>query len=215
MDPLSMAWGNLTGEGTEPPSVQGLILTGGKSRRMKEDKALLQYNGKSHLEYLFSLLRPHCGEVWISARAEQAETGERAQYPRILDSWGDIGPIGGILSAFREHPGAAWMVLACDMPFLDFNTIRRLVFSRNRNVLATCYLRVDDSNPEPLCAIYEPRAYEKLLEAVRSGNRSPRNILACSSIQGVVPASYKTLNQVNTQHEYRRAVKILADQNLA
>jgi molybdopterin-guanine dinucleotide biosynthesis protein A len=215
MDPHSTAWGNLIGEGVEPPPLHGLILTGGRSRRMNEDKALLQYNGKPHLEYLFSLLRPHCGDVWISARAEQAEAGERTQYPRIFDSWGDIGPIGGILSAFREHPGAAWLVLACDMPFLDFNTIRQLVFSRNPHVLATCYLSIDDSNPEPLCAIYEPRAYETLMRAVRSGNRSPRNILERSSIQGVVPASHKTLNQVNTPHEYRRAVELLAEQNLS
>jgi len=213
MDPLSTAWGNQKVEGTEPPPLHGLILTGGKSRRMKQDKALLQYNGKPHLRFLFSLLKPHCKDVWISARAEQAEAGERTEYRPIFDSWGEIGPIGGILSAFREHPGAAWLVLACDMPFLDFNTIRQLVYSRNPNVMATCYLKIDDSNPEPLCAIYEPMAYEALMKAVRLGNRSPRNVLEHSSILGVVPASHKTLNQVNTPHEYRRAVELLAEQN--
>ena len=75
-----------------------------------------------------SLLRPHCTDIRISTRADQVKNGERSRYPATVDSWGDIGPIGGILSAFRKQPGAAWLVLACDMPFLDQSarTLRQL-----------------------------------------------------------------------------------------
>jgi len=213
-DSLSTATGEAGGNRSKrPPQLNGLILTGGKSRRMGQDKVLLRYGGQPHLDFLFSLLRPHCTDIRISTRADQVKNGERSRYPATVDSWGDIGPIGGILSAFRKQPGAAWLVLACDMPFLDFDTVSQLVVSRNPGVMATCFLRLDNSHPEPLCAIYEPQAYEILVHAVKSGNHSPRSVLQHASVHGIVPASHETLNQVNTPEEYRLAIQLLAQRD--
>ena len=79
--------------------------------------------------------------------------------------------------------------------------------------MATCFLRLDNSHPEPLCAIYEPQAYEILVHAVKSGNHSPRSVLQHASVHGIVPASHETLNQVNTPEEYRLAIQLLAQRD--
>ena len=191
----------------------GLVLTGGKSTRMHRDKALLWYRGRPHLRALFSLLSDHCDNVWVSNRQDQAGTEERAGLPQILDAWGEIGPMGGVLSAFQRFPEAAWLAVACDMPCLDGETMIHLIRARDPARSATCFLHPDDGRPEPLCTIYEPAAYAGLAERAGKGDYSLRRFLESIDIQGVVPACRTTLQQVNSPEEYRRASRDLGDGN--
>src|SRR3979490_3209957 len=108
-------------DGPEIPAapVHGLILAGGSSSRMHRDKAALQYRGKSQLDRAFELASRHVSPVFVSVRASQTAAPTRAQCPLIVDSVAGEGPIVGIRSALAAHPDAAWLVLACDLPFLS------------------------------------------------------------------------------------------------
>ena len=85
--------------------VYGLILAGGKSRRMGQDKALLKNNGQSQLAYVAGVLDACVERVFVSTRADQAHDKERAQFDQIVDRYNDLGPVAGILSALEtvEH----------------------------------------------------------------------------------------------------------------
>ncbi len=197
----------------EEPSViplYGLILTGGHSTRMQQDKALLHFNGRPHLAALYDLLAGPCDAVWVSSRTDQADTEVRDRLPQIHDSWGEIGPMGGLLSAFQAYPRAAWMVVACDMPFVDEDAISHLVRSRDTNQSATCYLSLDDSRPEPLCTIYEPVVFDKMAAGLRRGDSSLRRFLESNFVRGVVPSNRWTLRQVNNPDDFRQATEALA-----
>ena len=50
----------------------------------------------------------------------------RAAHPQIVDRQPGIGPIAGISAALLEHPKAAWLVLACELPFLTEHTLEHL-----------------------------------------------------------------------------------------
>ncbi len=101
------------------PPVLGLVLAGGLSSRMRRDKATLEYRGKSQLERAFELAARYLPEVFVSVRAGQAADPSRVRYPLIVDSVPGEGPIVGIRSALAARPEVAWLVLACDLPFLS------------------------------------------------------------------------------------------------
>ena len=107
--------------------VNGLILAGGKSRRMGQDKALLDRGGQSQLAYLAGLLDKKVERVFVSTRADQKDDGERRKYAQIVDRYDDMGPLAGILSAMEEHPDSDWLVVACDLPNITGETITHLL----------------------------------------------------------------------------------------
>ena len=84
----------------------GLVLAGGKSRRMGQDKALLLRAGQSQLSYVAALLEGATERVFVSARHDQQDDPERSRFATIVDRYENIGPIAGILSAMDEYPDA-------------------------------------------------------------------------------------------------------------
>ena len=69
---------------TATPPLFGLVLAGGKSQRMGEDKGLINYHGKIQREYMADLLDDICEETFISCRPEQA--AEIEHYPTLPDT---------------------------------------------------------------------------------------------------------------------------------
>ncbi|NDC01011.1 MAG: hypothetical protein EBZ83_06295, partial [Verrucomicrobia bacterium] len=63
----------------------------------------------------------------LSLRAGQAAPAGAEQAPVIRDSDEAQGPLAGILGAFREAPLAAWLILACDLPFVSEALLANLV----------------------------------------------------------------------------------------
>ena len=104
---------------TVASNIHGLVLAGGKSRRMGSDKALLMQDGQSQLSRAVALLERHLPKVFVSARQDQAGEVERSKFEQIIDRYDDMGPIAGILTAMDNDPTVSWLVLACDLPNVD------------------------------------------------------------------------------------------------
>lgn len=185
----------------------GLVLSGGKSLRMSLDKSLLDYHGKPQIVYCYELLKNFCSQVFISGRRNQCFGKLFGGVPIIYDRARYIkaGPLAGILSAMDKFPLAAWLVLACDLPFLDHPTLRNLIQKRDCTKIATAYRSAHDRMPEPLCAIYEPHSYQNLLAHFKNKIYCPRKILMNSPVQLLEPVDPKALDNVNTLEEYNAA----------
>ena len=97
----------------------GLVLAGGASRRMGQDKAALALHGRPQLDWACDTLARHCERVFVSIRADQQDDPVRRGRPVIVDVHDGAGPIAGIAAAQAAHPDSAWLVLACDLPFVD------------------------------------------------------------------------------------------------
>ena len=151
----------------------GLILSGGLSTRMGEDKRLIKYHERTQEQYFFDLLTPYCSEVYVSLNQNQ-----QTDLPHIFDLDLSVkSPIVGIISAFNKHPETAWLVVACDMPFVNQEVIEYLIKNRNAEKFATAFENPKEHFPEPLLTIYEPKIFEKLQEAINQGKKSPMKIL--------------------------------------
>lgn len=190
-------------------SVYGLILAGGASKRMQRDKAALEYKGKAQLTRAFELASRHVGKVFVSLRAEQTSDPTRAHWPMIVDSEEGEGPIVGIRSALAAQPEVAWLVLACDLPFLSDAAIEELLRRRDPSALATAYKSAHDGLPEPLCAIWEPSAAPALAAYQAAGGHCPRKFLIRHGAHLIDLPDPRALDNVNTPEEYSQALAVL------
>lgn len=116
----------------------GLVLAGGQSRRMGQDKALMRYQGRTLIDNAALLLQSaSCDKVLISRNA-----------PGFLnDKIEDAGPLSGVhavldaLSQSDNHNGnpCELLVLPVDMPQMTPELLRILV-SRGREAEKACYV---------------------------------------------------------------------------
>jgi len=185
--------------------LHGLVLAGGRSTRMGRDKAGLAFNGRSQLERAMALLGPLVSRAFVSVRADQQHDPLRAAFPQIVDAGGIDGPAAGIRAAQAAHPGAAWLVVACDLPLLDAATLQHLIARRDPQRLATAYRSARDGLPEPLCAIYEPASGAALDAFLAGGRNCPRKFLIQSATLLLDQPNPEALDNVNTPDDLAAA----------
>jgi molybdenum cofactor guanylyltransferase len=181
--------------------IQGLILAGGRSIRMGTDKGSLNWHGKPQREHLYTLFQSIDIQTFISCREDQKN--EILSFPTLADSFLNLGPMGAILSAFRENPSSAWLVIACDLPFFDKNCLDFLIKNRNPSAVATAYKSPDslEGFPEPLVAIWEPKAYQHLLRFLGQGISCPRKVLINADTHLIEAIDPNWLQNINTPEE--------------
>ena len=133
--------------------VSGIILAGGRSRRLGRDKAVEPFGGQPLIRRVIERVEPLAEEIVVvvadTARGEALPLveGERV----ALDIYPDCGSLGGIfsgLSAANSHWG---MVVACDMPFLNRKLFEYMLSLRDGwDVVAP----LPGDYPEPTHALY-------------------------------------------------------------
>jgi molybdopterin-guanine dinucleotide biosynthesis protein A len=183
------------------PQLFGLVLAGGKSTRMGSDKALIAYQGKTQREVLFDALAKSCEQVFTSANSTQDVP---ATLNPLLDEYDIKGPMNGILSAFKNFPDKAWLIVAVDMPCVDDQVLGQLILNRNTKKVATCFYNEEQKFPEPLLTLWEPLAFPLLLKWYEGGNVSPKHFLASHEVQFVKPHDPKIFLNINSQEDVQR-----------
>lgn len=186
------------------PVLNGLVLAGGKSLRLGSDKGMINWHGTEQRAYMAGLLQPFCKEVFISCREEQQQELHE-KFNTITDSFIGLGPYGAILSAFRQQPNAAWLVVACDLPLLNAAALQFLVQHRMTAAIATAFESPHDGLPEPLIAIWEPKSYAVLLSFLAQGYSCPRKVLINNETSIIKAPSDHVLMNVNTPEDLQLA----------
>jgi molybdopterin-guanine dinucleotide biosynthesis protein A len=186
---------------TVPETVWGLVLAGGKSRRMGSDKASLTQGGETQLDRAMKLLDAHLDRVFVSTSPDQADDPLRRNYEQIVDTYEDLGPVAGILSAMDKNPQVSWLVLACDLPNIDDATIAFLLDNASAEHVATAYRSVHDELPEPLCAIFRPESRAIIDRFVQEGANCPRKILINSPTHLLDQPNPRALHNINSPED--------------
>ncbi len=129
-------------------NVTGIILAGGKSSRMGTDKGLVEYKGKSLVEYAIDLLSPFCDEVII---ASDNEDYKQFGLTVVSDHYKDKGPLGGIHAGIKAAKNHWCLVLSCDMPHvlpLSVSYLLSNIQSEN------CIVPIHHGKVEPLFSVF-------------------------------------------------------------
>jgi len=117
----------------EPTEVTGIVLAGGRARRMQgEDKGLLPYQRRPLIEHVCERLRPQLARLCINAN-RHAEIYRRYGYPVFADQWPDYaGPLAGFYSALQQCEGDWFCFVPCDTPSLPNDLVERLCATARR-----------------------------------------------------------------------------------
>jgi len=129
-----------------------IMLAGGKSLRMGQDKAQLQWQGKTFLETLLHKAQAYGFEEIIIAAGANSVQDTGTAVVVVEDSYQDCGPLGGLQAALRVSRSDYLLTLSCDMPLLqlDFLTLLKTAADgKNKAVVPLA-----DGRIQPLSALY-------------------------------------------------------------
>ena len=166
------------------PPFAGAVLTGGASRRMGTDKALLAVDGHPLAGVAVAALRG-AGAQSVSCIGGDLAGLAAAGFDAHPDDHPGEGPLGGICTALRLAPADIVVVLSCDMPSIDAATVSALVASLADQPGADVAAPVVDGHVQAITAAYRRSARPGLVGAFEQGERAVRRALAGLSVQAI------------------------------
>ncbi len=154
-----------------------IVLAGGRSRRMKADKAGLDVGGRTLLEHVLAQIGPLVDEVVVSLSPGQAlpfrpkPAGEAEAALRVVvDDASGLGPLAGVLAGLKAARNEAGLVVACDIPEIDLELVRELART-------ACWSEITvpvgpSGLHEPLFAVYRKSVIPAIEALLAAGERS-------------------------------------------
>jgi molybdenum cofactor guanylyltransferase len=186
--------------------VSGIILLGGKSSRMGENKALLKINGQSVIERLIRMMDNLFENLFLSV----SNFGEYGffEMQMIKDIFPNHGPLSGIHSGLVHSSTQKNFFISCDLPFIDSTTIEYLM---NIQSNAPILLPVVGSIPQYDCGIYDKIIIdhiEKMISTNFENKASLKNLIQIVDTKFIQAESFPFFRKelffnMNTLEDYK------------
>ena len=155
-------------------SFSAVLLAGGRSRRMGEDKATLLFRERPLWQNQFTILRQLAPEViLVSARTDPAWRPTDAEF--VGDAPPSRGPLSGLAAVISRSTSEHLLVLGIDMPFMSADYLRKLF---DRVGPGRGAVPMIDDRIEPLAAIYPRSANVDFTNALAGENFSLQPLVA-------------------------------------
>ncbi|MDH3975689.1 MAG: molybdenum cofactor guanylyltransferase [Deltaproteobacteria bacterium] len=195
-------------------NVTGIVLAGGESRRMGQPKAAIDVEGTPLLKKSVQLFK----ELFPRVIAISKKTGSFGNVgcEESGDLFPGMGPMVGILTAFKITASDYLFVAACDMPFLNRKVIELIVEEGQGYDVA---LPKIGGKGDPLHALYSKNCYHKMLSFMEKGGRSLNrfiNALHRESVRYIGEEEIKkvdphalSLFNMNTPEELEKAKQLI------
>jgi molybdopterin-guanine dinucleotide biosynthesis protein A len=189
-----------------------IILAGGKSSRMGQDKALLKFGGKTLVENLIEIVAPLFDETLLIVNEGKKFMGLGLKEARIYEDWvKDEGPLSGIYTGLSWSRNEASCVLTCDMPFIDRYLIYQLMRFWKREFDVVCFTD-PDGKVQPFPGIYQKRRRSLIRLLFRRQEASMKRYLERVRVEEIPlhPSDMKSLLNMNTPEDYAQVLKMKA-----
>ena len=153
----------------------GLILAGGRSRRMRgQDKTLLTVQGETLLAHVIRRLRPQVDVLALNSNAAP-DTFAAYGLPIIPDRLsGFLGPLAGIHAGLLQYPKDYLVTVAVDLPFLPPDLVTRLRAGLETKICAFA----SDAERHALALLWRPDSAASVEDYLQRGGRSLKDFLA-------------------------------------
>ena len=201
--------------------VTGVILAGGKSRRMGENKALLQLGGDSLIGHVIHRMRLVTDELLLI-------TNNPAEYKHLdLPMYEDIlpntGALGGIHTGLSYASHDAVLCVACDSPFLDPKLITYLTSLLSGHDAVIPYTFRGDTGQmtlQTLCAVYSKRCLPIIKLMLQEREFRVHAIYERAHIKRIPPEVWRKFDpegmsffNINTPEDFDRATAYMRSQS--
>ncbi len=144
----------------------GAILAGGKSRRMGFNKAFIRINDETIIERSLKLFKNVFDDVFIVSNDILLYESLDARV--YSDIYKDAGSLGGVYTALFHSKGDWAFVAACDMPYLDTQTIRKILDSPRKGYEAVVPFINDRYHP--MHALYSKKCLKPIESMIKEEN---------------------------------------------
>jgi molybdopterin-guanine dinucleotide biosynthesis protein A len=177
-----------------------IILAGGFSTRLGQDKGLVQLAGKPLVRHVLDKTKNLVEETLVVVSSKtQAEKYEKvlgSDATILVDNAEAHGPLAGANVGFREASGTYSLLLPCDAPFISRDILQLLLeLCINKNAVIP---RWPNCNIEPLQAVYcTEAALRASKEAVSSGEVKMQAMV--DKLRGVRYVSTLVLEQLDPE----------------
>ena len=160
---------------THLPRTVGLILAGGRSRRMQgRDKALLAFQGKTLLAHVIRCLRPQVDALALNSNAAP-DIFAAYGLPVLPDLRpGFLGPLAGIHAGLMQYPEDYLVTVAVDLPFLPPDLVTRL---RTGMGTKSCAF-ASDAERHALALLWRPDTAASVEDYLLRGGRNLKDYLS-------------------------------------
>ena len=175
-----------------------IILAGGDSVRMGQDKSMLLFKGQPIIKHIINQLRPHFNQILISA--EDISKYSFLGVEVIPDKVTGHGPLGGITSALKASENELNFIIACDIPQVD-TALMKMLLREGRDFDAVVP-KIGPSQYEPLFAVYKKDALSAVEAALLSGNNRIIDALSPCKVKYVDLTDTQQLKNLNTMEDY-------------
>jgi molybdopterin-guanine dinucleotide biosynthesis protein A len=174
--------------------VSGIILAGGKSRRMGTDKRTLTIaDGLTLLDSVESVLLAFCDEVIVVNNKDVKDRSESVK--EVVDIYSGAGPLAGIHAGLAAAKNETAFVVACDMPFIEEDLIRYLL-SLSSDYDVTVLKQGDKA--ETLHAVYKKSALTVIEDSLAAGE------FKVSTIFQKLRVKYIDVSEIPDKFDYQR-----------
>jgi len=179
-----------------------IILAGGGSRRMGQDKTMLQIAGKPMIKYVYDKIEPYFMQMLISSN--NAELHDFIGEMVVPDCIAGRGPMMGIVSALKVSNHDVNFVIACDMPQVDTRLIKTMIrLAKDYDAVVP---RVGPDLYEPLFAVYNKSALPVMEELLHSGQNKIIDSLDRCRVK-YIDLPGRRFSNINTRAEYKDLVE--------
>lgn len=171
--------------------VTGIILAGGLATRLRRPKARAKVGGKTLLERVACVLKPHCAEIVLSVRPGQdsgtLDAGRALGLVIVSDHIDHVSPLGGIHAGLAVAREPLCFITGTDYPFLSGEVVE-LPISRIRDGNAAAAAIYDVGGIlQPFHSAWRREDWMQIVEnALVNGERSPTQVLK-RAINNLVP----------------------------
>ena len=181
-----------------------LILIGGTSKRMGQDKAFINMGKGQPYLYIWKMLQQfsEVKKTFFSVNDNNSQYIHSQGFPYIKDEIPQAGPLIALYSAMKRYPQVAWLIVGCDYPLLEKTLLQKLLQQRNINTAATAWKNTAHKL-ETVLAIYEYSIFPALVDCINNKNYSLQKLLSSCRVHSVPlePHNETQLCNINTPND--------------
>ena len=165
----------------------GVIIAGGQSKRMGEDKLFIRFQGDTLLNRAIALLKNITDEIIISTNRTDLEL----KYRIVADKVADIGPLGGIYTALLEAKTQKILIIPVDMPLLNMQIIAHLLKNFDNDALINVYRT--QNHTQMLVGLYDKKLLPLIKKQIENNQYKLRSLLQLSAINIIDGSTFEEL----------------------
>lgn len=178
--------------------ITGIVLSGGKSSRMGQDKGMLSYNGIKLIEYSISTLKNICTNVVISANNLEYNI---FGLPVISDNYYGIGPIAGLEACLRKSETRMNIIAPCDSPLLNIHLYNNILNNVANFDAVVPVLK--DGKIEPLSGFYSKEILSVIVNQIEKADYKIINLLKLINTKYIEIDNDLLISNINTPEDLK------------